>query len=65
MLFQSSASKAKSDIDRYYGTCMGNNFSLKNLTLTGTMELVWVTTSHLKTNFSYVLGCMTVLFSTK
>ena len=30
MLFQSSASKAKSDIDRYYGTCMGNNFSLKN-----------------------------------
>ena len=22
--------KAKSDIDRYYGTCMGNNFSLKN-----------------------------------
>ena len=30
MLFQSSASKAKSDIDRYYGTCMGNNFLLKN-----------------------------------
>ena len=30
MLFQSSASKAKSDIDRYHGTCMGNNFSLKN-----------------------------------
>ena len=30
MLFQSSASKAKSDIDRYYGTSMGNNFSLKN-----------------------------------
>ena len=30
MLFQSSASKAKSDIDRYYGTCMSHNFSLKN-----------------------------------
>ena len=28
MLFQSSASK--SDIDKYYGTRMGNNFSLKN-----------------------------------
>ena len=26
MLFQSSASMAKSDIDRYYGTCMGHNF---------------------------------------
>ena len=30
MLFQSSARIAKSDIDRYYGICMGNNFSLKN-----------------------------------
>ena len=30
MLFQSSASKAKSDIDGFYGTYMGNNFSLKN-----------------------------------
>ena len=30
MLFQPSVSKAKSDIDMHYGTCMGNNFSLKN-----------------------------------
>ena len=33
MLFQPSARKAKSDVDMYYGTCMGLNFKLKKLIL--------------------------------
>ena len=36
-----------------------------SLTLKGTMELVWVTTSQLKTGVSQVLGCMTILHTTK
>ena len=45
--------------------CFSLQPARQSLTLTDTMELVWVTTSHLKSNFSYVLECMTILFSTK